>query len=55
MTLQECLADELEYLQELLSFFEKIKYEVMSHNVKKRITIVEQKISQLSYISEPVY
>ncbi len=55
MTHEEDLNDELEYLKEKLSFFEKIKYTAMIYDFQRRITKIEQKIKELNNLPEKVY
>ena len=55
MTAQECLEDELEYLQELKQFFERSKYEIMAFWLQKRILKIESKIKNLVPQSETIY
>ena len=55
MTIEGCLNDELEFLKQWLTFFEKIKYESMVSVFKTRISEVEEKIKSISHLPEPIY
>lgn len=55
MTPNDCLSDELEYLKDLLLFFEKIQYLPVLGKIRNRITIVENKIKSLQPETETIF
>lgn len=55
MTAQEVLSDELEFLKELASSYEKKKMEGIVYVLKQRIFVVEKKLKSINTLPEKVY